>query len=318
MLGAWVLLKPTQNQPVRPQALASDSFEVFVPICFGDVDPNLYVCLDFLGKVNNITYEASSGCCFYLVGGSSACLMINHIKRYQEILSASTAPTTASSFYPTNNGWFRTPSALASLKNRWHITQQHITSATQGKQIRRNAHSTKRLPYLPISPFRGFHSHGGTPFSLDGWFHGKSIYKWMMNLIKDDNLCMIYHGWFHGESYWNVMDSPMNQWMTTSFFLHWKAILWINAMDNPIVGLSPLESDPILTGPLDHWTPEAPEALMLAPLLRPGWTVVAGVPTTDGQMAKEKSMSQHEPRQKTWTCTNMYNWFDWHLVNSVM
>jgi hypothetical protein len=99
-----VLLKPTQNQPVRPQALASDSFEVFVPICFGDVDPNLYVCLDFLGKVNNITYEASSGCCFYLVGGSSACLMINHIKRYQEILSASTAPTTASSFYPTNNG----------------------------------------------------------------------------------------------------------------------------------------------------------------------------------------------------------------------
>jgi len=73
-------------------------------------------------------------------------------------------------------------------------------------------------------------------------------------------------------------------------------------MDNPIVGLSPLESDPILTGPLDHWTPEAPEALMLAPLLRPGWTV-AGVLTTDGQMAKEKSISQHEPRQKN---MNMY------------
>ena len=80
-----MLLKPTQNQPVRPRALASDSFEVFVPICFGDVDPNFYVCLDFLGKVNNITYQASSGCCLHLGGGSSACLMINHIKRYQEI-----------------------------------------------------------------------------------------------------------------------------------------------------------------------------------------------------------------------------------------
>ena len=255
MLGAWVLLKPTQNQPVRPQALASDSFEVFVPICFGDVDPNLYVCLDFLGKVNNITYEASSGCCFYLVGGSSACLMINHIKRYQEILSASTAPTTASSFYPTNNGWFRTPSALASLKNRWHITQQHITSATQGKQIRRNAHSTKRLPYLPISPFRGFHSHGGTPFSLDGWFHGQSIYKWMMNLIKDDNLCMIYHGWFHGESYWNVMDSPMNQWMTTSFFCIGKQSYESMPWTIQSSGFPHWKATPFW---LDHWTTGPP------------------------------------------------------------
>ena len=36
------------------------------------------------------------------------------------------------------------------------------------------------LSVLVKPPYGGFHSHGGTPKTLDGLYHGKSIHKWMI------------------------------------------------------------------------------------------------------------------------------------------
>ena len=94
---------------------------------------------------------------------------------------------------------------------------------------------------------------------------------------------------FHGQS-----DESM-------FFFHWKAILWINATDNP-------------TRAFPFWLDRGTRSSDVGTTLEAGLLLWLEFWQ---QMANEKSMSQHEPRQKTWTCTVIYNCFDWHVVNSV-
>ena len=88
-------------------------------------------------------------------------------------------------------------------------------------------------------------------------------------------------------------------------------------MDNPIVGLSPLESDPILTGPLDpRGTRSSDVGTTLEAGLDSGWSPDNRWP--DGQ-GKEHLPAWTTPKkhEHVWTWLNMYNWFDWHVVNSI-